>query len=217
MSFPIFLDWDGVLIDSLHLYLNLFRDLCEAHSKKLPILNREDFRGWYEADWKRNFDSLGFTDGQYEEICSSYPETLSYHDADFFEGVPQMIEELSSQHPLVVVSTAPTENIRSRLEAAGLRKYFERVTGSDDGSTEKTERLATLLDDYQTQRGVMVGDTDLDIIAGRENGLVTVGVSYGWISETRMSRVEPDHLVAKPGDLASTLREVVGLSPVSGA
>lgn len=210
MTFPIFLDWDGVLIDSLQLYFNLFRDLCTTHSKCLPVSDTDGFRAWYEADWKLNFDELGFTEQQYQEICANYPKTLSYHDADFFSGVPEMLQDLSSRHPLAIVSTAPTENIHSRLESSGLLKHFERVTGSDDGSTGKGDRLASMLQDFQTHRGVMVGDTDLDILAGRENGLVTVGVSYGWISESRIRKASPDHLVSRPEDLCATLKRVIG-------
>lgn len=201
MNNPIFLDWDGVLVDSLSLYFELFRDLCRKHDKTFPISTIDEFREWYEPNWEINFAELGFSDAEYQEICNTYPDTLDYGSADLFQGVEEMIAELAERHPLIVVSTAPTRNIKTRLADCGLLSHFQDVTGSDDGSTNKIDRIAELLKDFNGATGVMVGDTDLDIEAGRANGMKTIGVTYGWISEQRVRKARPNYVVTEPSSL----------------
>jgi phosphoglycolate phosphatase len=205
MNSPVFLDWDGVLIDSLELYLNLFRRLCKEHKKHLPVNNAEEFRHWYKPNWELNFAELGFTEQQYFEICRTYPDTLDYLEAPLFEGVRDLVLSLSERYPLVVVSTAPTQNIVNCLKAAGLYDRFREVTGADDGSTDKAERLRHLRTLFPEGTGIMVGDTDLDIQAGRDAGLITVGVAYGWLSEARIRASAPNHIVMRPQDLQKKL------------
>lgn len=203
---PIFLDWDGVVVDSTQLYLDLLKRICLQHDKKLPVEDAEGFRAWYRSNWEENFYEIGFTHAEYLRICDEYPETLDYREAPFFEGVEELIRALAAKHRLVVVSTAPTQPIVNRLRQAGLHDFFESITGSDDGSTEKEERLANHLTRLGSRSGVMVGDTDLDIYAGRANGLSTVGVGYGMVDESRMRAANPDFIATRPRELAEAIR-----------
>ena len=52
----------------------------------------------------------------------------------------------------------------------------------------------------------MVGDTDLDVYAGRANGLSTVGVGYGMVDEARLRAAKPDFIVTHPNELAEAIR-----------
>jgi phosphoglycolate phosphatase len=205
----IFLDWDGVVVDSTQLYLDLLHQICADHDRAMPIQSAEGFRDWYRSDWEQNFYQLGFSHTEYLNICQSYPATLDYQKAPFFEGVEELIQSLASEHRLVVVSTAPTAPIEKRLREAGLLGCFESVTGSDDGSTEKEERLAEHLSRLGCHQGIMVGDTDLDIQAGRANGLSTVGIAYGMISGARVRAARPDYFVERPASLGEALRKAV--------
>lgn len=202
---PIFLDWDGVIIDSLQIYLELFEHLCERYQRPLPIRDAQGFRQWYQPRWERNFAEMGFSDQEYQEVCAYYPSVLDYGRAPFFEGLGELLADLSQRHPLLVMSTAPTASISERLQVGGLAKFFSSVNGSDDGSTDKIPKIRRLMQQFPSGRGIMVGDTDLDIEAGRANGLQTVGVSYGWISEERLAAAKPDRLVSQPEALRTAI------------
>ncbi|MFA5507323.1 MAG: HAD family hydrolase [Vulcanimicrobiota bacterium] len=206
---PVFLDFDGVIVDSLHIYIELFKNLCTQHSKRLLYEDVEEFRGWYEANWEINFFDLGFTNEEYLAVCEGLTEIVDYTRTRFFEGIPEMLRTLSETNPLVVVSTARTESIVERLRSAGLLGYFQAVTGSDDGSSGKVARLAALKSGIGATTGVMVGDTDHDIEAGRANKLITVGVTYGWITPARVKAARPDFLVDQPGDLPAAIQEAL--------
>lgn len=198
---PLFLDWDGVLVDSLQLYLELFQSICSEHDKFLPVCDTKGFREWYQPRWELNFYELGFSHQEYLELCRRYPATLDYSKAPFFPHVTENLRNWAQHHPLCIVSSAPTQNIVDRLEQSGLRGHFLRVTGSDDGSTSKVERLAELLCEFKTRSGVMVGDTEVDIEAARSNEILSVGVTYGWISVTRLLAARPDFIANHPDQL----------------
>jgi phosphoglycolate phosphatase len=210
MAPPIFLDFDGVIVDSLGIYIDLYKDLCQRHSKTLPVSDLLGFRAWYEANWEKNFFEMGFSKEEYLQICTDLPDTLDYSATALFQGIPQMLTELAkTEHPMVIVSTAPTRSIKERLEKAKLLDLFEDVTGSDDGSTHKAQRLASLLKRFDARTGIMVGDTNHDIEAGQANNLVTIGVTYGWITPQRVEAANPNFLVEFPEDLHDAINKAL--------
>ncbi len=209
MKSSVFLDWDGVLSDSLSLYLEVFQKACKTYNKVLPVQTAEEFRSWYEPNWEINFAEMGFSQQQYDEVNQSYPHSLNYGDAPLFEGVRDLIRALSPDHCLVVVSTAPTANIVACLKKEGLFDEFQAVTGSDDGSTDKAARLERLRAQFGGAPGVMVGDTHLDIEAGHAAGLTTIGVTYGWLSAQRVQKAAPHYLVSDPRHLQQTIRTAI--------
>lgn len=204
-NLPILLDWDGVIVDSLGIYLELFEHLCQRYQKPFSIRDAEGFRDWYQPRWERNFLELGFTMAQYREICEYYPAVLDYRKAPLFVGLKPLLARLSREHPLIVMSTAPTASISRRLEEEGLLGHFQSVNGSDDGSTDKIEKIRAVMRSYEGGQGVMIGDTDLDIEAGQANGLQTIGVTYGWISKARVEAANPGFLVESPDQLSSVV------------
>ena len=108
-------------------------------------------------------------------------------------------------HPPVVAVRAgegtAEESLHQKAEEASLDSYFKHFTGGEDGSSAKREKVARTLQILGVTQGVMVGDTPLDVDAGKFNGLRTVGVTYGWVSAARVRQAGPDILVDRPEDL----------------
>lgn len=198
----VLFDWDGVLIDSAALYVELFQELCRRYRKPWTVT---DFGEWYQAAWEECFQDLGFSPQEYLEASTLYPQLLDYRQASFFPALPPLIKRLHGRWPLGVVSTAPTPLIEERLRQEGLLDRFALVVGSDDASTEKRRRVGAVLKQLGARSGVMVGDTDLDIDAGRANGLATVGVTFGWLSARRVRAARPTCLVDAPEQLEKAL------------
>ena len=110
-------------------------------------------------------------------------------------------------HPPVVAIRAgdpegtAEEALQAKAAEATLESYFRHFTGGEDGSSAKREKVARTLEILGVSQGVMVGDTPLDVDAGQFNGLKTVGVTYGWVSQARVRQAGPDFLVDRPEDL----------------
>jgi phosphoglycolate phosphatase-like HAD superfamily hydrolase len=44
---------------------------------------------------------------------------------------------------------------------------------------------------------IMVGDTSMDVMAGKNAGIATVGVTYGAMSEDQIQAAGPDFIISK--------------------
>lgn len=205
----ILLDFDGVLVDSATLYLDLYREACRRWNKTLPIDSVEEFRDWYNPRWEENYYEMGFSEEEFQEVLAWSAEHLDYMKAKLFPGVPETLRNLAAEYPLAVVSTTPSGLIQRRLAVEGLDGLLALIKGGDDGLSEKVEKIKDTLRQLGVQDGVMVGDTPLDVEAGRENGLRTVAVTYGWCSHRRVHDSRPDVHIDEPAQLETAIREAL--------
>jgi phosphoglycolate phosphatase len=106
---------------------------------------------------------------------------------------------------LAVLSNKPVVPSRAIVEALGLGLFFIQIYGGNSFPTKKPdpEGARKLLDEngVHPEEAVIVGDSHVDVETGRNAGLWTVGVSYGFAPHTLQER-PPDVLVDSPHELA---------------
>ena len=80
--------------------------------------------------------------------------------------------------------------------------YFREILGSDFMFSKK-EKILYVIKKYQVapQNIYYIGDTTGDIKEGREAGVKTVGVTWGWHSKEKMAAAKPDYLFDNPKEL----------------
>jgi len=102
-----------------------------------------------------------------------------------YPGIAHTLSRLvGAGHRLFVATSKPTVYAKRIVEHFAIGGYFERVFGSDlNGDyANKTDLLGyalrqTGIDPSQT---IMVGDRSHDMIGARENGMIAIGVLYGY-------------------------------------
>jgi phosphoglycolate phosphatase len=128
-----------------------------------------------------------------EERAAIVPEVLerfvgyySGHLTDFtapYPGVPETLERLGNYRK-AVISNKREYLSRKLLEELDLVKYFDIVLGSDSVEEKKPspKPLLKVLEFFSLQpaEGVIVGDSNFDIEAGRAAGMRTIAVTYGF-------------------------------------
>jgi len=104
-----------------------------------------------------------------------------------------------------VLSNKPVGPSRAIVEALGLGPFFTQVYGGNSFATKKPdpEGARKLLDEFgvRPEQAAIVGDSHVDIETGRNAGMLTVGVSYGFAPHTLQDQ-PPDVLVDTPAELA---------------
>jgi phosphoglycolate phosphatase len=119
---------------------------------------------------------------------------------------------------LAVLSNKPVNPSRAIVEALGLKKFFAQVYGGNSFSTKKPnpEGARKLLEEYgvRAEHAAMVGDSHTDIETGRNAGMWTVGVTYGFAPHT-LEASPPDVLVDHPRELAEVFSSAQNLLPTS--
>jgi phosphoglycolate phosphatase len=107
---------------------------------------------------------------------------------------------------LAVLSNKPVVPSRAIVDALGLGRFFSQVYGGNSFVTKKPdpEGARKLLEesDVQPEHAVMIGDSHVDVQTGRNAGLHTVGVNYGFAPHTLVEE-PPDVLVDRPEELAA--------------
>jgi phosphoglycolate phosphatase len=115
---------------------------------------------------------------------------------DGFNGTPRT---------MAVLSNKPVGPSRAIVEALGLGAFFMQVYGGNSFATKKPdpEGARKLLEEnaVHPEETVIIGDSHVDVETGRNAGLWTVGVSYGFAPHT-LSERPPDVLVDTPHELA---------------
>jgi phosphoglycolate phosphatase len=107
---------------------------------------------------------------------------------------------------MAVLTNKPVIPSRAIVEALGLRRFFGQVYGGNSFATKKPdpEGARRLLEEYgvQPQQAAIVGDSHVDVSTGRNSGMVTVGVTYGFAPHT-LEAEPPDVLVDHPLELVA--------------
>jgi phosphoglycolate phosphatase len=142
---------------------------------------------------------------------------LSYyreHKLDHTTVYPGIVQALTAirhsangtSRQLAVLSNKPVNPSRAIVNALGLGPFFTQVYGGNSFTTKKPdpEGALKLLAEHGVapEQTAMIGDSGVDIRTGRNAGLWTIGVMYGFAPHT-LDEDPPDILVDTPGELAS--------------
>jgi len=106
---------------------------------------------------------------------------------------------------LAVLTNKPVVPARAIVEALGLGSFFASVYGGNSFATKKPdpEGARRLLQEagVEPKQAAIIGDSHVDIETGRNAGLWTIGVTYGFAPHT-LTDCAPDVLADSPWDLA---------------
>jgi phosphoglycolate phosphatase len=106
---------------------------------------------------------------------------------------------------MAVLTNKPVNPSRAIIEALGLGKFFFSIYGGNSFETKKPdpEGAQTILREAgaKAEETLMVGDSAVDVITGRNAGLWTCAVTYGFAPHT-LEAAEPDVLVDTAQELA---------------
>ncbi|TCI21372.1 YjjG family noncanonical pyrimidine nucleotidase [Exiguobacterium sp. SL-9] len=123
------------------------------------------------------FDTLGITIDAHE-VEQRYRDHL-HAGVHIIDGALELVQTLSEQYPLYIVTNGVTETQFKRLEASGLLPYFQDVFVSDATGSQKPMKpffdyVFDRVPNVAPERGLIVGDSlTADIAGGRMYGLDT--------------------------------------------
>lgn len=124
-----------------------------------------------------------------------------------YPGVSEFFNSLSG-YSVGTISTRRREVARLMLEKTGLLQYFTEVTGGDMVSRPKPNpdlvHLACGALGVPPEESVVIGDSPVDILAGRAAGALTVAVTYGYGDREEI-------LAASPHATVDSFRELRGV------
>ncbi|MDO9036437.1 MAG: HAD-IA family hydrolase [Methanoregula sp.] len=178
----IFLDFDGVILESVSVktdaFLSLFSfvpdhidEIVQFHIDNGGISRFEKFRHIYanilhEELTQELFDRLSnrFSDLVEEKVAC----------APFVDGAREFIQEQSRNRALYIVSATPEEELRRIVDSRGLTQFFEGICGAP---TKKADHIQRIIREKNLSYGeaLFVGDAVNDWDAARVSGIRFIG------------------------------------------
>ena len=197
-------DYDGVIADSFDSLLGV----CVEAQKMLGEGRAPRSQDFQEIE-NLTFEELGRMIGISDGKCTAYARSVfeiqqKGWQVSPFPEVIDVVKQLSAAHTVCVVTNSQDDAVGTALDRFGIGKAITAVMGSDSGIT-KVERIGRLKEVYAPDDGsvYMIGDTIGDIRAGKQAGVRTVAITWGFQSRDLLAREAPDHLVDSPQELLS--------------
>lgn len=128
-------------------------------------------------------------------------------NSKLFQGMDSVIKILHNNNiKMAVISNKAYKFVKIILDDLKLNHYFTVFYGGDSFSEKKPSPLPLLntmkLLNIDPENVLMVGDSDNDILAGKNAGAYTCYCSYGY-SKIKLS--QPDYIVSKPEEIINNV------------
>ena len=190
----VLFDLDGTLTDPIEGILKSVR--YALHKEGLSTQSNEDLSWVIGPPLKESFAQLANTTDEavLKRLLSGYRErfgTVGLYENLVFDGIPELLAELVELGSRLYIATSkPTVYAEKIIEHFHLDRFFTAIAGSElnESRTHKGEVIRYLLStsDIVPGQSIMVGDRMHDVLGARENGIRTIGVLYGYSSESEL-------------------------------
>jgi len=124
-----------------------------------------------------------------------------------YPGVAEALAKLSSLR-MAVLTNKPVNFSREMLSRLGFAPSFAYIYGGNSFPQKKPDPvgLLKLMEDLHlsARQTLMIGDSDTDVLTGRNAGVWTCGVTYGFGAHT-LQIVSPDVLIDDMRELPALL------------
>lgn len=196
-------DFDGVIVESFDMILQTVREYND------PNLTADEFRTWSIGNVRAakqiqedpDFHKYDMRPGTF---FYTYRERLLNMKPAM--GMKDIIERMAAQHQLAIVSSSLSAPIHEFLVQEGLDQFFEGIYGVDVHPSKKI-KLEQLFEKYRApaNKFLFVTDTLGDIREATEVQVPSIGVTWGFHSETTLAEGMPMGIANTSDELSELL------------
>jgi phosphoglycolate phosphatase len=201
----IIFDFDGVIINSGADIANAVQHTLKMFDR--PILPKDEIIS-YVGHGAESLIRRSFKNCSEELIKRALPLYQKHYfenavvETELYPHVKEILQELKDRldsKKIALVTNKPEDITLEILDLLGVRKFFDLIVGPESVSKMKPDpegiiRVLSSLD-ITADRAIMVGDTYVDIEAGKSAGTFTCGVTYGLGDTDELINSEPDLLI----------------------
>lgn len=140
-----------------------------------------------------------------QELVDKYREryaSVGYAENRIYDDIPDIISQLSASGYRMGICTSKRADYAARIvEMFGLSSRFSFVDGGDVGVEKRQQIQSMVANGLSAGSAIMIGDRAVDILAGKSNGVASVGVLWGFGERPELEEAAPDYLLESPGEL----------------
>lgn len=197
MRKAVLFDIDGTLLDAWVFVFDAVKYTLDFHKQPYPSKKKiQQVLGKSLIDaykfFAPNMDPLilAKTHHNYQDI--------SIKQVKLFPKAKEVLGKLKKDgYSLGVVSNRTKKSLHYSLKLAEIDHYFDTIVSGEDVKNIKPhkEHILYALKHLQVEveNAHMVGDTKADILAGKNAGVKTIGVTFGF--DKNIKKFKPDYLI----------------------
>ncbi len=202
---PVIFDLDGTVVDTVELIVESFRHATRTVLDE--VLPDEVILAGVGQPLMVQMRRLSSEHAQ--ELYDVYREyNHRRHDELIraYDGVAEVLDGLRlAGRRLGIVTSKSADTTQMAFNAVGLREHFGVVVTASDTQEHKPSpvplRLCLERFGAQAEGALYVGDSPVDIEAGRAAGMATAAVAWGVFGREALLAAGPDYWLDEPGEL----------------
>ncbi len=179
-------DVDGTLWDSVDTCVEAWNQVLDTHSKETKRVDRPTLQGLFGKPMDVIFQNI-FPGMPAEEIdrLSNYcieAENILLDEKPgiSYPGVKEVLKNLSKHARLFIVSNCQSGYVEHCMSALDIEGYIEDFACFGDNPVSKGQNILAIMEKYDLQHPVYVGDTAGDAMACEEAEIPMIFASYGF-------------------------------------
>ncbi len=195
-------DLDGTLMSS---HETIYQTMM--HTFRLmnieAAIPQEAFNKTIGHHFKDIFDEFKISVPDVEEFIAKYKSF--YFDylelSKVYSGAEDLLKNLNgSGFKVALLTTKAQDQADKIIDNFGMRKYFNYVMGRQVNIPIKPEpdmmfHICKELG-VKPERALMIGDSELDILCGKNAGTKTCAVTFGYRSKEELEKLTPDYMIS---------------------
>lgn len=199
----IIFDWSGVISDSFERHLLVCNEIFKEFGVREITLEelRENWRQPYMLFYNKYLPNITI-----EEENKSYERNIVKHpNVKPVSGMVDLLKKLKDKDiKMVVLSSDSNKTLLPEIVNFGLSDYFlDVVSNSHDKSKEIKELMEK--NNFKLEETIFIGDSNHEIEVGKEIGIKTCAVTWGFCTKEILQSLNPDFLIEKVEDLEKIL------------
>jgi len=211
MKWTIFFDLDETLIDTSERHYTVYTDILDLYGIQ-NTLSKEEF--WNQKRIGRKTVELLPKTSSKEFVQKFMDEWLKRIEDIRYLKYDSLLQEslhilsiLEDKANLMLVTLRNNkENLFWELDNFGLNKYFKKIlVGSPLKLKNKAPLIKNYIEKHFKNNFIIIGDTEADISAGKELGIVSIAVTYGLRTKKFLTKLKPNFYL----DTLSKLPEIL--------
>jgi len=198
----LFFDLDGTLTYPRLGITNSFIYALKKHN--IEVLDRTELYKFIGPPLFDSFKTFGMADIEANQAVADYRVYFSEKgllENKVIEGIPEALKTLKEKGYKLVIATSKPEPYTVRiLEHFDLADYFDFISGAllDGTRNKKSDVIRHAINSLkitELDKVLMIGDRFYDIEGAKENGIKSMGVTFGCGSKEELQNAGADFVV----------------------
>ena len=208
-------DMDGTVADTINSIAYFANNALNYAG--LPSIDIEEYKyligNGAKTLVKRMLDKIGADENLFDEVFTHYSTT---YDNNFlyltepYEGIPELLETLKKKGITIAILSNKPHATTTKVSAALFgNDLIDICYGGRDGIALKPDPTSALgiVNELgmEKEECIYIGDTSTDMKTGKNAGLYTVGVLWGFRKRDELEENGADAIISHPSELLNII------------